>query len=265
LRDEDRMGTCCGSSRSINRERYSPRALVTRPRAEAAELGAALAARGIAAIIEPLLEIHYRDGPAPDLSGVQAVLCTSANGVRALARLTGERAVPLFAIGEASAARARDEGFARVESAGGSLGDLAGLVRDRLRPAGGRLLHVAGSIVAGDLVGALCDDGFAVERAVLYEARPAVQLSCDTTRALAERTIDFALFFSPRTAAIFSQLAENAGIAGALSSVTAISISSAADAPLGPLYYRERHVAERPDQAGLLSALDRVLAERRRA
>src|SRR6266700_6545712 len=126
-----------GSSRSTNPGRRAMRALVTRPRAEAESLAEALAARGIAAVIEPLLEIHYRSEPAPDLTGVQAVLCTSANGVRALARLTGERAVPLFAIGDASAARARNEGFARVESAGGSLADLVGLARDRLSPTAG--------------------------------------------------------------------------------------------------------------------------------
>src|SRR2546430_5057551 len=59
--------------------------------------------RSILAIIEPLLEIHYRGEPTPDLAGIQAILCTSANGVRALARLTPERALPLFAVGEASA------------------------------------------------------------------------------------------------------------------------------------------------------------------
>src|SRR5881392_3206481 len=71
--------------------RHGWRALVTRPRAEAAALAEALDRRGIEAIIEPLLDIHYRDEPAPDLAGVQAVLCTSANGVRALARRSGER------------------------------------------------------------------------------------------------------------------------------------------------------------------------------
>src|SRR5260370_5385449 len=136
------------SSRSIEPSRHGLRALVTRPRAEAESLAEALAARGIDAIIEPLLEIHYRSEPAPDLAGVQAILCTSANGVRALARLTAERAVPLFAIGGSSAARARDEGFARVESAGGALAHLVPLVRDRLRPAGGRLPHVAASTAA---------------------------------------------------------------------------------------------------------------------
>ena len=253
------------SSRSIDPSRQGLRALVTRPRAEAEGLAEALAARGIDAIIEPLLEIHYRSEPAPDLAGVQAVLCTSANGVRALARLTGERAVPLFAVGEASAARARAEGFARVESAGGSLADLIGLARDRLRPNEGRLLHVAGSTLAGDLAGALRAEGFAVDRAVLYEARPAAGLSAASVRALDAGIVDFALFFSPRTALIFVRLAERAGIAEAIGAVSAISISPAADAALEPLRFRERHMAERPDQRSLLMALDRVLAERRRA
>ena len=254
-----------GTSRSIDPSRHGLRALVTRPRADAESVAAALAARGILAIIEPLLEIHYRGEPTPDLAGIQAILCTSANGVRALARLTRERALPLFAVGEASAARARDEGFARVESAGGSLADLAGLVRDRLDPAAGRLLHIAGSVVAGDLVGALRAEGFAVDRTVLYEAHPAAGLSAASMRPLAAGIVDFALFFSPRTASIFVRLAERADVAEALGTVAAISISASADAALEPLRFRERHVAERPDQPSLLVALDRVLAERRRA
>src|ERR1700704_3339935 len=98
---------------SMMPSRLRRRALVTPPRA------GALALRGVEAIIDPLLDIHYRAEPAPDLAGVQAVLCTSANGVRALARLSRGRNVALFAVGEATAARAREEGFARVESAGG--------------------------------------------------------------------------------------------------------------------------------------------------
>ncbi|MFI4948169.1 MAG: uroporphyrinogen-III synthase, partial [Alphaproteobacteria bacterium] len=114
---------------------------MTRPRAEAESLAEALAARGIEALIEPLIEIHDRSEPVPDLVGVQAILCTSANGVRALAKLTGERGLPLFAVGDASATRARDEGFARVESAGGSSADLALLARERLRPDAARLVE----------------------------------------------------------------------------------------------------------------------------
>src|SRR5579862_1986216 len=107
------------------------RALITRPRAEAEALAALLARRGIEALIEPLIEIAGRVAPPPDFAGVQAVLCTSANGVRALARTSAERAVPLFAVGDATAARARTEGFRHVESAGGDIEDLADLASRR--------------------------------------------------------------------------------------------------------------------------------------
>jgi uroporphyrinogen-III synthase len=246
---------------SMMPSRLGRRALVTRPRAEAMALAEALAVRGIEAIIEPLLEIHFRDAPAPDLAGVQALLCTSANGVRALARLSRERGVALLAVGEATAARARAEGFFRVESADGNVDDLARLARRLLRPKAGRLLHVAGSDVAGDLVGMLRETGFAVDRVVLYEARPVPGLSMPTTAALRSGLIDFALFFSPRTAAVFSRLAEQAGIGQTLRAVTAVSISAAADRALGDLVFRDRLAAETPDQTSLLAVLDRALAK----
>jgi len=243
--------------------RFGLRALVTRPREDAAELAAALAARGLDAVIEPLIEIHLRTEPAPDLAGAQAVLCTSANGVRALARLSAERVLPLLAVGDTTASRARAEGFTAVVSAGGDVTDLARLARQRLRPDGGRLVHIAGSAVAGDLAGDLRTAGFAVERLVLYEARPAVALSAASAQALGAGLIGFALFFSPRTAATFVRLADRARIIDALQHMTAISISVAADAALGGVRFRQRCIAAAPNQAALLAMLDAVLAEQR--
>src|SRR5580698_8674810 len=108
-------------------KRLSLRALITRPRQEAESLAARLAERGIEAVIEPMMMIVdsagvdaagvERGGALPDLTGVQAVLCTSANGVGALARASAERGVPVFAVGEATARAARGAGFVGVESA----------------------------------------------------------------------------------------------------------------------------------------------------
>src|SRR5579862_3324767 len=210
-------------------------ALVTRPRNEAERLAAQLAKRGVDAIIEPMIELVPRNAVLPGLAGIQAILCTSANGARALARASGERGVPVFAVGDATARAARAAGFAAVESADGDVGDLARLVRVRLRPEGGRLLHVAGSDVAGDLAGALGAAGFAVERAVLYEARAAKALTPATARLIADEDFDLALFFSPRSAAIFARLAAAAGVDHGLAATAALSISAAADAVLGDL------------------------------
>lgn len=240
--------------------RHGFRALVTRPRAEAEALATELEARGVAPVIEPLIEIYFRDLPPPDLSDVQAILCTSANGARALARLSRERTLPLLAVGDATAARARVEGFVSVESAGGDVGDLARLVTERLRPSAGPVVHIAGSDVAGDLAGMLREAGFTVERLALYEARPAATFSPPTLRLLASGILDFALFFSPRTAATFARLAERSELGGALRPIHAISISAAADAALDRLPFRSRHVAAAPNQAALLAVLDNLMA-----
>ena len=238
---------------------WKMRALVTRPREESEGLATALAARGVEAVVEPLMRIRYLDTPPPDFAGVQAVLCTSANGVRALSRASGERGRPLLAVGDATAARARAEGFADVASAGGDVTDLVGFAATRLRPQDGRLLHVAGSAVAGDLAGALRAKGFAVERLVLYEARAEAALSPAAVAALRAGAIDFAFFFSPRTAAVFARLARAAGVAEYCARIAALSISAAADAALGELPWCGRHVAPRPDQPALLDLLDRLL------
>ena len=80
--------------------------------------------------------------------------------------------------------------------------------------------------------------------------------------ALRNGLIDFALFFSPRSSAIFARLTEQAGVGAGLRSVTAVSISAAADRALGELAFGARIIAEHPDQESLLAALDRTLAER---
>ena len=97
-------------------------------------MAAELARRGIDALVEPMMEVHFRSNEVLNLDGVQAVLCTSANGVRALTRVTEERDRLLLAVGDATASRARTEGFTNVASAGGSLTDLvrlAVMLRDR--------------------------------------------------------------------------------------------------------------------------------------
>jgi len=254
-----------GEARNLTEiaSRRGMQALLSRPREESQSLAAALAVRDVGTVIEPMMEVHYCVAPALDLATVQAILCTSANGVRALARVTGERGRPLLAVGEATASRARADGFTSVASADGAVTDLVRLAAARLRPQNGRLLQVAGNVVAGDLVGALRAHGFVIERRVLYEARPVERLSTAALSALRGRTIDFALFFSPRTAAIFVRLAGIAGVAGCCRTITSLAISAAADAVLTGLPWRDRRVAERPNQPALLDTLDAVLAERR--
>ena len=93
----------------------SLRALVTRPEEDARAIAAELRAQGIETILAPMLSIVQRRDPKIDLSGIQALLFTSANGVRAFAAASGARDLPVFAVGDATAGAARNAGFKNVE------------------------------------------------------------------------------------------------------------------------------------------------------
>jgi uroporphyrinogen-III synthase len=246
------------------------RALVTRPDEDAAPLAAALAERGVDVTLEPLLAIRPLPEAPIDLAGVQALLFTSANGVRSFAELAGGRALagwrelPVFAVGNATAAAARNAGFAQVESAAGDVAALAKLVTERLDPKAGALFHAAGSAVAGDLAGLLEQAGFTLRREMLYEARPADQLSPATVTNLSNGWFDLVLFFSPRTAATFVALARAAGegVVTGCGKAAALCLSPAVAAAAGELPWREVQAAARPELSALLELIDRELAAR---
>ncbi len=233
------------------------RLLLTRPRAESVALAAELHAAGFETLTAPMIEIETLANAALELQGAQALLATSANGVRALATATPTRGLPLYAVGRATAGAARDAGFGTVESADGDVGALAGLVRARLDPAAGALVHAAGTVVAGDLSGLLTAAGFTVRRAVLYRARAVTALNSATASALAGGTIDGALFFSPRTARTFVTLAQEAGLAGHVQGVTAYCMSVAVADEASALEWSAVRVADEPDQGSLLALLPR--------
>ncbi len=231
------------------------RVLITRPREDAAGLAEAFAAHGIETLIEPMLEILYRDAENLDLAGVQAVLLTSANGVRALARASARRDILALAVGPATARAARELGFAAVATAGGDVAALAALAAERCRPEDGPLVHVSGSVVAGDLAGRLAAAGFETRRATLYEARPAESLSEAAARAIAAGTIDAVALFSPRTAKTFVRLAARAGLEAALAGTDALCLSEAVAGAARALSWRAVRIAERPDQEALVALL----------
>ena len=230
--------------------------MITRPREDARAVVEELAARGIDSMVEPVLEIVPLATGDLDLDGVQAVLVTSANGARALGA-TSQRDIPVLAVGDATAAAARDAGFAAVAVAGGDVAALAALAAERCNPGAGPLVHVSGSAVAGDLAGRLAARGFTVRREVLYEARAASALSRDATAALSGGDVDAVLLYSPRTAEAFVALVRRAGLVAGLRRARALCLSGAvADAARG-IAWREVCVAARPDQTVLLDLVGR--------
>ncbi|MBM3573087.1 MAG: hypothetical protein FJX52_12155, partial [Alphaproteobacteria bacterium] len=240
----------------MNRAPPGPNVLITRPQDDAERLAAELAKSGAMPVIQPVITVVPRQGAALELVGVQAVLLTSANGARALAAATARRDLRVMAVGDATAAAARGAGFAAVESAGGDADDLIRVVRVRLDPKDGALLHVAGRDVAGDLAGRLGQFGFAVRRAILYQAKPIAELSTELRARIGAGGIDAILLFSPRTAASFVSLLRSAGLAGHAATIAAVCLSPAVASAIEALAWREIVIAAAPTQTDLLAAFD---------
>ena len=235
------------------------RVLITRPEREATALATALAQRGHAPVIAPLFTLQILHPPADfaaALAACQAVLLTSANGARALAEAGDQRSKPVFAVGDTTATTAEGLGFTSVVSASGDAAALAELVKQRLDPAKGPLVHVAGVDVAGDPA----PSGFETRRFALYEARAADALPDSARAALQARALDAATFFSPRAASVFAALVEKAGLADACRSVTAIAISPAVAEPLKALPFHAVQTAARPTRQAVLEEIDRLPA-----
>jgi len=231
------------------------RLLLTRPQEDAASIGEALRARGHVPVLAPLMEVRFRDGPALSLDKVQAILATSANGVRAIVRRCARRDLPLFAVGPQTAQTARAAGFQRVVNAGGDSAALAERAAAELDPAKGALFHAAGAETAGRLAQTLCARGFAVESAVLYEAVPVAALPETAARALRADALDGVLLFSPRSARIFADLVAAAGLAAHAARLKAYCISAATAGALEKLAFAGVKVADSPNQESMLALL----------
>ncbi len=232
------------------------RLLITRPHDDAQPLAAALRADGIDSLIEPLLTVLSIAGPPLDLAGVQALLATSANGVRAFAARQPQRDLPILAVGDATARAARSLGFAGVESAGGDVDSLAALVRRRCDPAAGRAAarrrhrhrrrsrQGAGSRWIRRAAGRFC---------TRRGRRRA--LSAAAIAALREHRLDGVVLYSPRTARTLARLIEAAGIGNSCRHLTAFCISAAVAEAIGGLPWRRIARAATPDQPALLAAI----------
>ena len=225
--------------------------LLTRPLEQSEKVASELEEAGIASLIWPLTRIVPAFERVDIPAGTQALLFTSANGVRAFAALLGERALPALCVGGTTAAAARTAGFTDVRSAEGDARALADLARaSGLR----RFLHLRGADVAGDLAGDLAAAGITVDQAVVYRAEETGPPPAQVTEALAAGQIAVVTVWSPRAGRLLAR-----HLAGADLGQTALAaISPAATAPLTDSGFATLRTAETPSREGMLAAIHTI-------
>jgi uroporphyrinogen-III synthase len=235
------------------------RLLVTRPEPDALKLRALLEEHGHQATVEPLLQVSFDDADPIDLEGVQALIATSRNGLRALKShpaLAEARRLPLFSVGEATAKEARALGFEVVVTGAGTAQELVVHIVSALDPAAGLLLHLAGDALAGDLKGALEEHGFRVLQPRVYQMLPATALSEDTVEQLAMGEIDGVILLSPRTAQVYAALMRKQGLASVARGLMHFCLSPAVARRIEPLGTVRVQIADTPRLQEVLALID---------
>lgn len=223
---------------------------ITRAQPAAAATAERVRGLGHDALVAPLLAVHDLEDVEIDLSGVAALAFTSANGVRAFAARSGDRALKVFAVGGATAQAARQAGFGSVLSSDGDVAVLARGIAARRGELKGAVLHAGAAELAGDLVGLLTDQGVEARRLVLYETRPiaipAAELG-DLLRA------DAVLLHSPRGAQALARVLRR----HPAPEMRALGLSKAVLKPLSRIKLAARIAPAYPLEAALLQLIDR--------
>ncbi len=224
--------------------------LVTRPEPGASVTAARLQAEGWRPVVAPFLAVRSVCVPLPHPAQVQAVVAASGNAVALPGAYHG---LPLLAVGNATAARARAAGFRQVRSADGDAAALTELAVRTLDPAHGPLLLATGRGQGMALARGLRRSGFAVRRRAIYAAAPVRRFPAQAAEAVANG-LQAALFFSTETAHAFVHCLPNS-LRTCLRCTDAAVIGQGAAEALRHLPWRAVRVAVRPTQDEVLALL----------
>lgn len=236
------------------------RVFVFRPRPDAERTARAIADHGFEPVLAPLFEVVRLSDVAPEGS-FDAIVLTSGNAVQALTEGPAEwRELPVFTVGARTAARVREAGLEDARSADGDRNDLIELIR-RTLPAPAKLLMIAGRDRKEDVPDRLREVGYGVTLWTAYAAEPVSVLPEDTQAALRHgQPGDAALHYSARGARTFITLAQAAGVSNEALELTHVVLSADVASPLIEAGASTVLVAEHPEEAGMLAALEQVSA-----
>jgi uroporphyrinogen-III synthase len=220
-----------------------PRIWITRTQPQAEATADRVRALGLTPVVSPLLEVRAIADAALDLAGVDALAFTSAAGVEAFAALCPRRDLPVFAVGEATAARARAAGFAETRPSDGDARALAAMIA-AWAPRPRQLLNPTADRPAADLAALLAERGVAARAVGVYR-------TVASDLAAPPPDVDAVLIHSARAAQRLAGLVDDA-LAARLS---VFALSPAAAAPLAGLPLRRLAAALAPNETALLALL----------
>lgn len=202
--------------------------LITRPRSDGESFQAKIEQLGWRATLEPLIDIVPNPIEPADIQDAGALIATSRNALRSLAASPALKAalpLPLLAVGPGTAALARKFGFENIVEGDGTGASLVPEIVRLSKTHVGTFIHLAGDVLAFDLVAALAPEHIPIRALTVYRSIAAKTITPQVAEALRNEDIDVVALMSPRTAETWSRLAETLSPPANLSAVTYVCIS----------------------------------------
>lgn len=235
------------------------RVVVTRPEISADKTAERLKVMGHEPILLPLSKAIHKPQDAMDAlaSPHSALVMTSAEAVRTLAGidppLDADFGLPLFAVGEKTAAAARSVGFRNVHVGSGDGDSLADLIASQLEKSGLPLLYLAGKPRAGSLERRLEQSDTPVRVTEIYEMIAIDYSPEDIGARLSAYPAQAVLLYSRENAIRFFDLAERHALQ--LSETKFLCISQRTADAVPAAFRAHLRMAETPDEIALLALL----------
>lgn len=237
--------------------------LVTRPAPDNERTASALRARGFEVLLAPMLRFEPVALP-PDVGGDAAgLVVTSSNALRAAApqlRASALLRLPLFAVGDRTAAAAREAGFTQVISAAADATALRDLIADSgVIEARATLLYLAGADISRDLASELAERGFDVITQTVYRMAQVTTLPREVCDAFAANRIEAVLHYSRRSAVAFVAAIRADGVEISALAVPHGCLSANVAEVLREAGATQVTIAAHPDENDMLEGLTRAL------
>lgn len=241
--------------------------LVTRPAPDNQKTAGALRAAGYDVLLAPMLRFEPVQFDIDENEAPTGIVLTSANAARAMAasKLAARlRKLPVFAVGDHTAAVARAAEFSDVLSAGADSAALREMIVARLAarsggPAPGALLYLAGENLSRDLDRELALHGLTLITKTAYRMAQVHSLPPEVGEAFAKGRIDAVMHFSARSARAFVDAVRDRGLEVGALALPQLCMSAHVASVLREAGAGRIVVAEHPDESRLIDVLRRAV------
>ena len=226
-----------------------------RPAIDSQRDAVTLSRRGVASACLPVMEIVTLAPQLPNALEIAGLVFTSRHAVLAFVDAMDTAdwwKMPVFAVGQATAAAARVAGFVCIFTGSGGGAGLVPAILQHVPVRQERILWPSAVDKSFDIASALTPHGYDVQILDIYVARPRVNFTTNEMRPLDEGAVSGVIAMSSRSVQLFCKLLQEQGLDSRRTQITLI-VGSQSIADLAGPGWRQIHVARKPRRSRLLA------------